>query len=538
MTKEDQAADMANEEPTPHSGSPPAATGQGLPFVIGGALVGPSSLTRVELTGVGKQFAGVWVLRGVSLAVPAGRVLGLVGENGAGKSTLLNVLAGVFPPDAGAVRIDGAAYAPDSPAEAAAAGVALVHQELNLFPNLSVAENLFLDRLPTGALRQLDWARLRTDAEVALSAVGLRVDPFRELSELSPGERQLVEVAKGLAAGARVLILDEPTTSLTRPEAERLFALVRRVRDEGKAVIYVSHNLPDVLALSDAIAVLRDGQLVAHGPRGEFDEGRLVALMVGRQLEQVYPLRSGAPTTEPILEVRDLVRPGVVGSVTFTVHRGEVVGLAGLMGAGRTELARAVFGLDSVTSGEVRLNGEPITGLSPAARIARGLAYLTEDRRADGLLMDAAVSDDVALAALPRFGARVRRGDLAAATRAAAERVRLTAPALADRTARTLSGGNQQKVVLAKWLLTRPKVLVLDEPTRGVDVGARAEIYRTVNELVEGGAGVLLISSEIEELLGMADRILVMAGGTIRAELPRSAFDREAILRHALGDDK
>ncbi|MBX9628469.1 MAG: sugar ABC transporter ATP-binding protein [Gemmataceae bacterium] len=491
---------------------------------------------RVELRDVGKQFAGVWVLRGVTLTVPPGAVLGLVGENGAGKSTLMNVLAGVHRPDAGTIRVDGADYAPRSPAEAAAAGIALVHQELNLFPNLSVGENLFLDRLPTkGAvpLRRVDRPRLRADAEEALAVVGLAVDPGRPVSGLSPGERQLVEVAKGLAAGARVLILDEPTTSLTRPEADRLFALVRQVRAAGKSVVYISHNLPDVLGLCDAVAVLRDGALVAHGPAGEFTEDRLITLMVGRQLDQVYPQRATGPTAEPLLELDRLTRPGAA-PVSLTVHRGEVVGVAGLMGAGRTELARAVFGLDPVTAGDVRLGGELLAALTPAARIRKGLAFLTEDRRGDGLLMDAALTDEVSLAALPRHGPWLRPGRLRQAVAAAAIRVNLSQGRLDERTARTLSGGNQQKAVLAKWLLAGPRVLILDEPTRGVDVGARAEIYRTINELVKAGLGVLLISSEVEELLGMRDRILVMAGGAVRAEFRRPEFDREAILRAAL----
>ena len=492
---------------------------------------------RVELENLGKQFAGVWVLRGVSLAVPAGSVLGLVGENGAGKSTLLNTLAGVFPPDEGNIRVDGTSYAAGSPAAAAAAGVAIVHQELNLFPNLSVAENLFIDRLPTrgiGPFRRLDRTKLRTDAAVALAEVGLSIDPDRPVAGLPPGERQLVEVAKGLAAGARVLILDEPTTSLTRPEADRLFELVRRVRGQGKTVLYVSHNLDDVLNLADAVAVLRDGRLVAAGPRSEFTADRLVTLMVGRDLDHAYPPRPATPPGEPLLEVDGLVRAGTTEAVSFAVRAGEVVGVAGLMGAGRTELARVIFGLDPVSSGDVRLGGESMNGLTPAARIGRGLAYVTEDRRGDGLLLDPPVADDVALAALPRFGAWVRRRALRDESAAVAEGVRLDFPRVASRPARTLSGGNQQKVVLAKWLLARPRVLILDEPTRGVDVGARAEIYKAVNDAVAAGMGVLMISSEVEELIGTCDRILVLAGGAVRAEFARGSFDREAILRHAL----
>lgn len=495
------------------------------------------TVPRVELDGLGKRFAGVWVLRGVCLAVPVGSVLGLVGENGAGKSTLLNALAGVFPPDEGSVRVDGAAYAPGSPAAAAAAGVALVHQELNLFPNLSVAENLFLDRLPArgvGPFCRVDRAKLRADAAAALAEVGLTLDPDRPVAGLPPGERQLVEVAKGLAAGARVLILDEPTTSLTRPEADRLFDLVRRVRGQGKTVIYVSHNLDDVLTLADAVAVLRDGRLVAAGPRTDFTADRLVTLMVGRDLDHAYPPRPANPPGDALLEVDALVRADGAGPASLVVRAGEVVGVAGLMGAGRTELARAIFGLDRTASGDVRLGGELLNGLSPAARIQKGLAFVTEERRGDGLLLDPPVRDDVALAALPRYGAWVRRRALRGESAAAADGVRLDFARVAGRPARTLSGGNQQKVVLAKWLLARPRVLLLDEPTRGVDVGARAEIYRAVNDAVTAGMGVLMISSEVEELIGTCDRILVLAGGTVRAEFSRADFDREAILRHAL----
>jgi ABC-type sugar transport system ATPase subunit len=507
------------------------------------ASAGAPSL--LELEGVGKSFFGVRVLAGVSLSLGAGRVLSLVGENGAGKSTLLNVLGGVLAPSAGSMRLGGARYAPASPKEAIARGVAFVHQELNLFPNLSVAENLFLDALPTrGTL--VDRGTLAARARALLREVGLDASPDALVEDLSPGERQLVEIARALGSDARVVILDEPTTSLTAPEAERLFAIVERLRAQGRSVVYVSHALGDVLRLADDILVLRDGVVVGGGPRAAFDEARLVSLMVGREIDTVFPVRRTAPSGEVALEARGVRAGRRVRGIDLSVRRGEVVGLAGLMGAGRTETLRALFGLDRRDAGEVRVAGRALDP-TPRAAIARGVAFVTEDRRQDGLVMEASVADNLALVALPALAAGVHlpptRVAAAAAGQAGAVSVEsatgLSAPA------RSLSGGNQQKVVLGKWLMAKPAVFLLDEPTRGIDVGAKQQVYRLVADLADSGAAVLVASSEIEELVGLCDRILVMRRGRVvarfvRPGLPPSeseagGFDREAILRAALG---
>ena len=489
----------------------------------------------LEVESVSKAFSGIPVLEGVSLSLAAGRVLGLVGENGAGKSTLMNVLGGVVFPDTGEVRLAGDEYRPRGPAEAMARGVAYIHQELNLLPNLSVAENLFLPRLPRRGLL-MDRRRLEALARERLLAVGLDVSPWALVGDLGPGARQLVEIARALAADARVVILDEPTTSLTAPEAERLFALVRRLRDEGRGLVYISHALGDVLRLADDVLVLRDGEVVGSGPASGFDEARLITLMVGRSVDTVYPARAEAPPGEPALDVSGLGRGGAFRDVSLTVHRGEVVGLAGLMGAGRTELLRAIFGLDPPDSGEVRVHGRPLRP-GPREAIARGVALVTEDRREDGLVLDATIADNLALASLPAHarGGWIDQRALAQALAAQAAAVRLDAPAGLGRPARTLSGGNQQKAVLGKWLLGRPSVVLLDEPTRGIDVGAKQHVYRLVADLAGGGAAVLLASSEIEELLGLADRVLVLRRGSVVDELCRAEFDRERILAAALG---
>ena len=491
-----------------------------------------------------KSFFGVKVLKQVSFSVRAGSVIGMVGENGAGKSTLMNILGGNLQPDSGTMKFHGRDYVPKSPREARHAGIGFVHQELNLFPNLSIAENLFLTELPTAG-PMIRRAALQRRAAELLGRVGLALTPDTLVERLSAGERQLVEIARALSFNARLIILDEPTTSLSAREAEQLFALIRQLR-EGRSIIYVSHALGDVLRLCDEIVVLRDGAVVGAGGASEYDLGRVVTQMVGRELKQLFPTRSvirettSSAATETLLEVQGLTQPGIVRDISFTVRRGDVLGISGLIGAGRSELARILFGLDSHEHGTIRVLGQPLRG-SPRRRIERGLALLTESRRDDGLCLEASVAENLALVTLSshaRTPARLIDFDgLRGAIGRMRDAVRLQ-PHLSDnQPVRTLSGGNQQKVVFGKWLLGSPRVLILDEPTRGIDVGARSEIYQLILNRADAGCGVLVISSEIEELIGICDRILVMNRGRIAADFARAQFDRERILHAALPDE-
>lgn len=486
----------------------------------------------LSLEGLGKSWFGVPAVTDLTIEVAEGRLLGLIGQNGAGKSTLMNMIGGVFQPTTGTMRWRDAPYAPQTAGDASRTGIAFIHQELNLFTNLSVAENLYIDGFPR-RFGLIDWSTIRTRCNEILKRLALDIAPDTLVGRLSPGERQLVEIAKALHNEAKLIIFDEPTTSLTPRETARLFDTIATLRAEGRTIIYISHILGDVQRLADDIGVLRDGRLVDSGPVADFPIQRMIRSMIGRDLSGLFPPRTGTPQATKVLEATGLTQPGVLQDVSLTVHAGEVVGLFGLMGAGRSELARVVFGLDPCAAGTIALNGAPVPA-GIAARIAAGMAFVTENRRDEGLMMDAPIADNLALVSLDSFSrgpfALVNEAAVVARTETARRDLTIKAGDIRVQPVKALSGGNQQKVVIGKWQMTAPRLFMLDEPTRGVDVGAKFEIYTLIDRLATEGGGVLMISSELEELMGMADRIVVMNRGEITGEVSRADFDRERIL--------
>ena len=489
--------------------------------------------------GVSKRFGVVQALDDVTLSVRPREILALVGENGAGKSTLVRIFEGVYRPDQGALMAGGAPQAFRSPSDAHALGIRVIHQEPDIVPDLSIAENLFLGDFRSIHGVFLDRADLERRTREMLAKFGLEKDlgPWIRAGDLGPSQRQLMEIMRALRGGLRVLALDEPTSSLTEEEAQRLFRVVRRLRDDdGVGVVYISHRMREVRDLADRVAVLRDGRLVAERPTAEFPEAEIIQAMVGRPIADFYE-RGARRRGEAVLSVRGLTTKRV-SDVNLDVHSGEVVGLAGLVGAGRSELAEAIFGHDRMLAGSVAVRGRPIRLKSPADAIAAGIGFAPEDRKSQALLLMRSVKDNISLA-VPDLISRFDFVDPGAERRIAAEfadRLRIRTPSL-DAAVSNLSGGNQQKVVLARWLARHPKVLILDEPTKGIDVGAKAEIYRLIAELAGEGIALLVISSEMPELLGMADRILVMAGGRLVAELDREAANEERILSLAMADN-
>lgn len=492
----------------------------------------------IEARGIRKTFPGVLALDGVSLTLAAGEVLALVGENGAGKSTLMKILAGVHSPDAGELLLEGQPVRFAGVSDAMRAGISLIHQELNLAENLSVAANLYLGREPT-RYGWLDGRAMTEGARQLLDRVGLNVTPGTRVSTLAMGQRQLIEIARAIGMNARVLIMDEPTSSLTQGETDRLFAVIRDLKASGVAVVYISHRLAEVQEVADRVAVLRDGRNAGDLSREQINREALIQRMVGRDLKQLYA-RTGRTTEGPVrLAVRDLLFQGG-GDVplSFTVRGGEVVGLAGLVGAGRTELSEALFGLRPLRAGQVILDGEQVALRTPRQAIQAGLLLVPEDRRQHGLLLLESIRGNLSLPNLDRLSRFGLLNFLAERTLAEDARAKLQIRASSLRQpAGQLSGGNQQKVVLGKWLARQPRVLILDEPTRGVDVGARGEIYALIDQLAGSGVAVLMISSDMEEVLGMSDRVLVMHEGRLTGDLSRDQMTETAIMHRATGHE-
>ena len=487
-----------------------------------------------ELDGLSKRFGATQALDDVSLELRSAEIHALVGENGAGKSTLVKILAGVHQPDAGRIRINGLPTHIQGPAHARELGIAVIHQEPRLFPDLSVAENVFIGRQPRTRLRLIDWSKMQRDAERLFAELDVSISPDMPVRGVSMADQQLVEIAKALSLDARMLIMDEPTASLSLHEVERLFSIVRPLRDRGLAVLFVSHRLDEVFDLCERATVLRDGRHVITAPTRELTTGDLIRYMVGRDVSLFPKAQTGA--SDVLLEVHDLTRSGAFRDVTFQLRAGEIVGMAGLVGAGRTEVARVLFGVDRADSGKVLLGGRVVSFATPAEALRAGVAYVPEDRHQDGLVLDFPITANVSLPILPRMFPRLfvdRAAERRLAQDYAAQlRVRMTD---VEQLVSALSGGNQQKVVIAKWLATRPRVLILDEPTRGIDIGAKVEVHRIVSNLAAAGLGIILISSDLPEVLAMSDRVLVMHEGQLTAELSRAEASEERVMFAATG---
>ena len=496
----------------------------------------PEMTPRLQIEQVSKAFPGVQAVNDVTLSAYPGEILGLVGENGAGKTTLMNILTGAVQADSGRIFLDGQPVRIESPSQALELGVTIIHQELALIPQLTVGQNIFLGREPRRRWRIfLDWSTLYKKARTELERLGLPIPEHAMLGDLPIAHQQLVEIAKALSYQARLIILDEPTSALTDRETETLFGLMRSLQAQGVTLIYISHRLEEVFTIADRIAVLRDGQLVGVELTAELTPELVVNMMVGRELREFYP-RAGKDGGELLLRARGLRRGKSLNGVDLELQRGEILGVAGLVGSGRTDLARTLFGADRLDEGEIWLDGKKVTIHTPQDAIRLGMGFVPEDRKSQGLFLDQSLRSNVAISSLnkfSRFGVLNRRG-ITRLVEKMIEKLDLHTTGLEQRV-RNLSGGNQQKAVIARWLSINPKVLILDEPTRGVDVGAKAEIYALMSDLARQGVGILMISSELLEVLGVSDRIVVMREGKIVAEFDREQASQDAIMHASIG---
>ena len=491
------------------------------------------STPALELRDVRKSFGSVVALRSGSISVHSGSIHALVGENGAGKSTLVKIVAGLYQRDAGTFRLHGEPVDFGSTAESKNAGVAVIYQEPTLFPDLSVTENIFMGRQPLGQGRRIDRKAMHTEAQQLFARLGVAIDPRRPAEGLSIADQQIIEIAKAISVDASVLIMDEPTAALSGVEVERLFAVARSLRDEGRALVFISHRFDEVFALCDTVTVMRDGDYISTDAIAETNSDAIVERMVGREVGELFP-KTPATIGNVVLSVEGLESAGLFHDINFDVRVGEIVGLAGLVGAGRSEIARAIFGVDNYDAGSVTILGKRVPPNNPGAAIRAGIALVPEDRRKQGLVTESSVARNIASVIRRRLAKAglLTTGSENAAAGPWASKLEVKTSAL-DMAATTMSGGNQQKVVIAKWLATNPKLLIIDEPTRGIDVGTKAEVHRLLSDLAGQGMAILMISSELPEVLGMADRILVVREGRITAELNREEATPETVMRAA-----
>lgn len=493
----------------------------------------------LQMEHVTKSFASVQVLKDITIALKKGEILGLVGENGAGKSTLMNVLGGIHQRDGGTIILEGREFEPVNPKVAQMAGIAFVHQELNLFTNLTVYENLFITGMPKNKTGVIDKKAMRRIANDQLKELGISdFDADTIIGTLPMGQRQLVEIIKAIMQDAKIIVLDEPTTSLSNKEKEKLFGIMHLLQEQGKSMIFISHILEDVFEHCEEIAVLRDGEIISQTASKEITTAEVIRQMVGRELNKIYPVVE-KEIGEVVFEAKNICQDGRFDDVSLEIREGEILGLFGLMGAGRTEYLRCLFGVDSMSAGRVVYKGNPITPVTPMNCIRNGMAFITENRREEGLLMPKSIKQNVVLANLDQICDHtfINKEKEQEQTDRMVQELRIKTFDASKQAVVNLSGGNQQKVVFGKWVLKEPRVFLLDEPTRGVDVGAKYEIYSIINDLAKNKSAILIVSSEMEELMGMCDRILVMSHNVITGELSKDEFDQVRIMKAAIGGE-
>jgi inositol transport system ATP-binding protein len=498
--------------------------------MLSDASVAPAGCL-LEVSHVSKAFPGVVALDDVSLRVAPAAVHALMGENGAGKSTLMNIIAGITPPDAGEIRLNGRRLACRSPRQALESGIAMIHQELNLMPFMSVAENIWIGREPVNVLGVINHRELNRRTRALLARLQIDIDPQAEIRTLSIGERQLIEVARALSYDSALLIMDEPTSALSEHDAARLFGIIRELKAQGKGVLYITHRMDELFEIADEVTVLRDGRCIGTNCPGDLTREKLIQMMVGRELARIFPRERSAPGAV-VLSARALTLEPHFRDVDFDLHAGEILGVAGLIGAGRSKLAEALFGVTPASSGHVVIDGSEVRIDSPHTAMSCGMAFVTEDRKESGCFLSLNILDNLEIAVLNRRYVRagfVRQAAVREACSGISRQLRVKAPDLGEPIG-NLSGGNQQKVLLGRWLLTSPRILLLDEPTRGIDVGAKAEIHQLIAQLAAQGAAILMISSELPEILGMSHRVMVMREGRVSGILERERADQEKIL--------